>query len=238
MTLSVRTSHIWDQLLPGHCVLCGLLSNTNNLCTSCKAALPRALISCAQCGLPLETSVARLCGDCIRKPPPWDDATAALVYRFPVDHLVKQFKFHRKLACGQILADEIIDAVRQSDSTMPEAIVPVPLYRFREFYRAFNQSGQLARQLGEALRIPVREACLKRIRSTQAHSGLDAPGRRKNIKGAFRCTKPGFSHIAIVDDVMTTGATMAECTRALKSAGVRRVSAWVAARAEGQEPAR
>ena len=107
----------------------------------------------------------------------------------------------------------------------------MPLHRIREFFRAFNQSATLARQLGRALGIPVREECLKRVRSTRAHSGLDAPGRRKNIKGVFSCIETGCSHVAIVDDVMTTGTTMAECTRVLKAGGVRQVSAWVAARA-------
>lgn len=231
MSQSFRPSRIVDQLLPSHCVLCGMRSDRENLCTACKAALPRVHVACAQCGLPLETGVARLCGGCLRKPPPWDDATAALAYCFPVDHLVKQFKFHRKLACGQILAEELLNAVLRSESAMPQALLPVPLHRYREFFRAFNQSGQLARQLGRGFGIPVREESLNRIRSTRAQSGLDAVGRRKNIKGAFTCVDPGHSHIAIVDDVMTTGTTMAECARVLKASGVRRVSAWVAARA-------
>ena len=117
------TNHFMNLLLPCHCVLCGLRGSAGNLCASCKAALPRLRLACALCGLPLETRVARLCGECIRAPPPWDDATAALVYRFPVNYLVKQFKFHRKLACGQILADEMIDTISRSDAILPEALI-------------------------------------------------------------------------------------------------------------------
>jgi ComF family protein len=111
----------------------------------------------------------------------------------------------------------------------------VPLHRLRHFSRTFNQADLIAGQVGKALKIPVYGSILRRRRRTRAHSGLDATSRKKNIKGAFVCQIPAgrrtsLEHVALVDDVMTTGATLAECTRTLKNAGVDSVSVWIAAR--------
>jgi ComF family protein len=225
-----------DGLLPRHCVMCGFSSGAENLCGPCAAELPRAGHSCLQCGLPLCHPADRFCALCLRKAPPWASAVAALVYRFPVDQLVCRFKFGRDLACGQILSRELILTAREKCREMPDCLLPVPLHRSRHFFRAFNQADLLARQAGKALGIPVISSVLRRHRRTRAHSGLDAASRKRNIRGAFACRAPAgkqaiFGHVALVDDVMTTGATLAECTRALKKAGAGRVSVWVAARA-------
>jgi ComF family protein len=160
---------------------------------------------------------------------------AALVYRFPVDRLVCRFKFNRDLSAGALLGRELLDAIRRSGQELPDAIVPVPLHRTRQFSRTFNQAELLARQLGRALDIPVHSRLLTRNRRTAAQSGLDAAGRRRNIRGAFRLSGlrgalPSCRHIALVDDVLTTGVTLAECSRSC-GALRRRISVWVAARA-------
>jgi len=224
-----------DGLLPRHCLMCGCGSGAENLCPPCARELPRCSHACLHCGLPLSHPADRICGLCLRKPPPWDFATSALDYHFPVDQLICRFKFGRNLACGEVLARELVRAIRNRGDIVPGCIVPVPLHRFRYFTRAFNQADLLARQVGKALKIPVSGSMLYRQRRTRAHSGLDAASRKRNIKGAFICrvsagrrTMP--VHVALVDDVMTTGATLAECTRTLKKAGVRCVSVWIAAR--------
>jgi len=227
---------VLNGLLPRHCLMCGCASGLENLCRPCSSELHRVGHACRQCALPLRQEADRYCGQCLRKPPPWDFATAALVYRFPVDQLVCRFKFGRNLPCGQVLARELIGAVRRSGESLPGCIIPVPLHRLRHFSRAFNQADLLARQVGKALQIPVRGALLRRRRMTRAHSGLDAAARKRNIKAAFESRVPveppvELEHIALVDDVMTTGATLAECSRTLKKAGAARVSVWVAARA-------
>ena len=147
-----------------------------------------------------------------------------------------RFKFGRNLACGQILARELVLAASEKCRQMPACLVPVPLHRSRHFTRSFNQADLLARRTGKNLGIPVYGSILRRCRRTLAHSGLDAARRKRNIRGAFTCTIPAskqaaLGHVALVDDVMTTGATLAECTRTLKKAGAGRVSVWVAARA-------
>ncbi len=220
-----------DQLLPRHCVLCGLFSSTENLCLPCAAELPYNRSACALCGLPLPAQPDRVCGACLKKPPPWDEVIAGLQYQFPVDQLVCRFKYKRNLACGQALGRVLLEAIEQRNSPPPQAIVPVPLHRSRLFSRTFNQAQMLAQQLSRPLKIPLQHTLLRRIRRTRAQSGLDSSQRRKNVRGAFDCHRHGLKHVAIVDDVLTTGRTLEECTRSLKRAGAKSVTAWVAARA-------
>jgi len=156
---------------------------------------------------------------------------ASLKYQFPVDRLVCRFKYSRNLACGQALGEVLLQAINNKSGPLPQAIVPVPLHRSRLFSRTFNQANMLAKQLSRPLNIPVQYALLRRTRRTKAQSGLDFSQRKKNVRGAFKCHRHNLNHVAIVDDVMTTGRTLEECTRTLKQAGAESVTAWVAARA-------
>jgi len=234
--LSFWAERILNHLLPRHCIACGMPSGSGNLCNPCNAELPRYWQACRKCGLPLYVSGDWACGVCLKDPPPWQSAIAGLAYRFPVDQLVCRFKFKRDLACGQILGAELLAAILQHNDSLPQVIVPVPLHRSRQLSRSFNQAELLARQVGRGLRVPVQPALLSRLRRTSAQSGLDARERKKNIKGAFSCQRVVYQHVALLDDVMTTGATLAECTRALQQAGVSEVSVWVAARADNKHP--
>jgi ComF family protein len=220
-----------DLLLPRLCVACGLVSKTENLCDSCAAELPRNHLACRYCGLKLSVCGDSVCGHCLKKPPPWQFAIAALDYCFPVSQLACRFKFRRDLACGQALGMQLITAIEQADYPLPKVIIPVPLHRSRHFLRSFNQAELLARQVGKSMHLPVQSGLLFRKRRTRAQSGLDARERRKNTHAAFISRQSRYRHVALVDDVMTTGATLAECTRTLQQAGVGCVSVWVAARA-------
>jgi ComF family protein len=228
--------NVLDVLLPRHCALCGLAAGSENLCAACRAELPRALRTCPTCALSLGVENALPCGRCLRRPPLWDRVVAPLVYRHPVDRLVCRFKFGRDFACGELLGREMLNAIRSGEAGLPDLVAAVPLHRDRHFSRSFNQADLLARQLGRALDLHVRGDLLSRVRRTQAQSGLDATSRRRNVRGVFRTgrsagAKLAGAHVALVDDVMTTGATLAECTKALKKCGAARVSVWVAARA-------
>jgi len=172
-----------------------------------------------------------VCGRCQRRPPRFDAALAALAYRAPVDWLVQRFKFDGRLACGVVMGELLADAVSASDRPLPDALIPVPLHAARLRERGFDQARELARVLGRRLTVPVAGNCLSRIRATAAQTGLDAAGRRRNLRGAFRVQGTPPARVALVDDVLTTGSTMGECARALKRAGCGRVEVWVAARA-------
>jgi len=230
-TFSRAIGRILDAVLPRHCICCGSVSGDSNLCPPCRAELPRIRHPCRLCGAALSVNTDSICGACLKRAPPWQCGVTGLDYRFPVDQLVCRFKFKRDFACGQVLARELLRAIRASRESLPDVIVPVPLHYRRHFTRSFNQAGYVARILGKSLGIPVDTGSLRRIRNTLAQSGLDASGRRKNLRGAFRCPDLPNVHRALVDDVLTTGTTLAECSRTVRRAGASRVSVWAAARA-------
>jgi ComF family protein len=223
-----RLQALW---LPWHCQLCGGAGAEGlDLCAACADEIPRNRSCCRRCALPLPVA-AELCGACQRSLPPWQAAWAPFRYGWPLDRLESRFKFGQNLAAGRSLA-----ALWQREPMAierPELILPVPLHRSRLRRRGYNQAMELARPLAKALALPWRRDVLRRVRDTAAQTELDRAARRRNVRGAF-VLRSGVAlpaHVALLDDVMTTGATLAECARLLKRAGVRRVDVWALARA-------
>lgn len=215
-------------LLPHRCLLCSGVAHGIDLCRACAGELPRNDRCCHRCALPLAVP-AELCGHCQRRLPPWEAAWAPFVYGWPLDRLETRFKFSADLAAGRVLATLWS---RQPAPVLPDLIVPVPLHRARLRRRGYNQALELARPLARALGVPVGAQVLQRHRATAPQSERDARARRANVRGAF-AVSPGVrapAHVAVLDDVMTTGATLEACTRALRRAGVRRVDVWALAR--------
>lgn len=230
-------SHWWstilDFILPPRCVLCGQPSGSICICAPCKMDLPWLGPHCLRCGLPLGSPKDTICGACIKDAPPFFRTVCPLQYEFPVNRLVQAFKFRRQLAAGRVLSHLICEYVTHRELCLPDQLVPVPLHSLRMFKRGFNQAYEVASYAGRVLDIPLLTGALRRRRNTQAQSGLSRKERRKNVQGAFHwhgSAKPG-RHVALVDDVMTTGTTLTECARILKKAGAKRVDVWVAARA-------
>ena len=170
------------------------------------------------------------CGDCLRRAPPLHGAHAALRYAAPVDRLLPRFKFHRDLAAGRLLAE--LMAARFAALPRPDALLPVPLHHGRLRRRGYDQALELARPLAHALELPLLPGALRRVRATRPQSELDAAARARNLRGAFMVDAATSlpAHVVLVDDVMTTGATLYAAARALRGAGVARVGAWVCAR--------
>lgn len=222
---------ILRKTLPSHCLLCGGRGGDGiDLCAACAAELPRNDCCCARCALPLATPAA-LCGRCQRRAPPWDSAWAPFLYAWPLDRMEARFKFGADLATGRMLAQSWSVVVAPAE--LPQAIVPVPLHRARLRARGYNQALELAKPLAKVLDVPLLRDALQRVRATDAQSELSAAARRRNVRGAFVAHFDGEipAHVAVLDDVFTTGATLGECTRVLKRAGVAKVQVWALARA-------
>ena len=218
-------------VLPLRCLLCGAAgANQLDLCADCAAELPRNRCCCARCALPLAVPAA-LCGECQRHTPVWDAAWAPFRYGWPLDRLESRYKFGKDLAAGRVLS--ALWAREPRPIELPLLLLTVPLHRSRLRRRGYNQALELARPLARELGVPLRQDALRRVRHTAAQTELDAVSRRRNVRGAFvvreEATLP--AHVAILDDVMTTGATLTECARVLKRSGVARVDVWALARA-------
>lgn len=220
-------------LLPPYCLLCGQRGDdSRDLCAGCASDLPRNPTCCPRCALPLQTP-APICGECLDREPPFASAWIPFVYAHPLDLLMTRFKFGRQLAAGRVLSQFWIDRFDVDRPDLPAALIPVPLHPSRLRERGYNQALELARPLSRAFGVPSLCNLLKRDRATAAQSNLDASQRRKNLRKAFVVLDDTSlpAHVALIDDVMTTGATARECARVLRRAGVERVDVWALARA-------
>jgi ComF family protein len=219
-------------LLPLRCLLCGSRgASGRDLCDGCARDLPRNDICCPRCALPLK-SPAPLCGECLEREPPFASAWVPFRYAHPLDLLEARFKFRGDLAAGRVLAELMVERAGIGEPARPELILAVPLHLARLRERGYNQAFELARPLARALGIRIDRDVLVRTRATPAQTALDAASRRRNVRDAFALGDRSLpAHVAIFDDVMTTGATLRECARVLRRAGVARVDVWALARA-------
>jgi len=226
----------WLQtlLFPWHCRLCdAAVGHGPGLCHACSEELPWLGAHCARCAAPLPAVGQEVfCGRCQRRPPAFDAATALFHYRPPVDHLVRRLKFSRELGLSPLLAGLLAQHLASRTAALPGLLIPVPLHRARLRERGFNQATELARVLGRTLGIPHDPRLCTRHRNTRPQSLLPATARRLNLRNAFTVSgRLPAAHIAIVDDVMTSGHTGDELARTLKRAGAEHVELWVIARA-------
>lgn len=213
--------------LGGDCLLCGGRSAEALACGACASALARTGPACPRCALSMPAP--EVCGRCLREPPAFDSALAAFEYRFPLDRVVVRFKFAGDLAAGSWLASRLALAAR--DAPRPDLVVVPPSDPARLRRRGFNPALEIARALGVERGLRVDPFAIARLRATAPQPGLGGHARRANLRGAFECRRSfDGAHVVVVDDVMTTGATVDALARALKSAGARRVDAWVVAR--------
>lgn len=216
------------------CLLCDTPGHDGmDLCPGCMDSLPYAIHACPRCAiaLPAEAPPTTPCGRCQKKPPAFDAATTLFRYEEPVRHLLHALKFGHRHACARLLGEMLAARLAQLPER-PQLIVPVPLHPKRYAERGYNQSLELARPLSKHLGIPLDTKHCRRVRPTAPQSQLTALQRRRNLRGAFQIEgKIPARHVAILDDIVTTGATVSELARALKRAGVERVDVWCCARA-------
>ena len=221
-------------LFPSQCRLCGVATGTAlKLCPRCLADSPWIRHACRQCSTPLPVHAEdNHCGHCQKRPPAFDATTALFHYRPPVDYLIKQLKFANELAIVPLLSTPMSARLTTRAAPLPSLLVPVPLHQTRLRERGFNQATELARRVGRELGIRSDHRLCTRNRDTRPQSLLSPNARRLNLCNAFSVRhRPVAGHIAIIDDVMTTGHTSNELARVLKQAGAQQVEVWVIARA-------
>lgn len=216
---------------PSHCILCNCpLGVARDFCPECQGELPYNKRACPHCALPVSATEDLTCGRCLRQPPPFDTCRAPLLYRPPFNRLIGGFKYQHKLHLAGPLSRLFLERL-PPDLVRPDLILPMPLHPHRLRERGFNQSLELARGVARTLGLKLDWRSCRRVRATPPQSGLDEATRRKNLRGAFVARgELAGRHIALFDDVITTGATVTAVTRALHKAGAARVDVWALAR--------
>ncbi|MTD37327.1 DNA utilization protein GntX [Erwinia sp. CPCC 100877] len=218
--------------IPARCWLCQmpLTLAIHGLCSSCTRALTQLKHRCPRCGLPARTAPSP-CGRCVAKPPPWQQMVAVGDYQRPLSALVHQFKFSGGVALASPLARllllSVLAARRERALLRPDLIISVPLALRRQWRRGFNQSALLAKPVAHWLGCEHWPDALRRTRAGRLQHHLSARQRAANLKNAFRLELPvAGRHIAIVDDVITTGSTVGEIAGLLKRHGAAAVQVW------------
>ncbi len=220
--------HFVQSRIPQPCLLCGARVAGALLCPGCEADLPRlAGARCPVCALP--TPLGEVCGGCLRRPPAYDATHAAFRYAFPLDALVQRLKYGGGLALADWFAARLAEALREAPR--PDLILPMPLHPKRLRERGYNQAAEIAKRLAARLDLPLGLTACRRVRDAAPQTGLPLKERRRNIRGAFHCDLDLTGRrVALLDDVMTSGASLDELARAARKAGAAEVSAWAVAR--------
>ena len=229
-------------LLPTRCIACGCAGGLQlgdahaplDLCSACYRQLPFNRHGCLRCGLPLSETVSGMtCGQCLRKAPAYQRSYCAFEYRYPLAFLVRNLKYGAQLPPARVLGELLANHLLQHhQEPWPQCIIPVPLHISRYQQRGYNQVIELATYLHRRLNLPLRLDLLERIRATAEQAGLTRTERRRNLRRAFRTTGSQLpDHVALLDDVITTGSTVNEAALTLRKAGVGYIEVWGLARA-------
>ena len=216
--------------LPSICVLCNQFHSKNGVvCVACQTLLAQLPAGCQRCALPLPSTTFPLCGHCIKNPPAFDAVHIRYAFVHHLRYLIHQFKYHNGLYLSKFLSELILEAIdKRNDLT--HCLVPVPMHPNRLKKRGFNQAVILAQHLKTRLKIPINlNLCIKSL-DTTAQMTLDREARERNLRQAFQINQKPPQHIAIIDDLLTTGSTAHELAQSLKKAGAVRVEVWCCAR--------
>jgi ComF family protein len=222
-------SGFFAGILPQRCFLCGAGSGAGLLCSACAAGLPILPPGvCPICALP--TGQGQICGPCQRHPRAFDRTVAGFLYDFPIGEMVQALKYGHRLQVAGFFA-EALGAKLAGGMPLPDLILPMPLHPARLRQRGYNQAAEIARPLARRLGCRLEFRRLVRDVDTPPQVGLPWKARAANVRGAFRCVDDlEGRRVAVVDDVMTTGATLHEVARCLKGRGAAWVENWVVAR--------
>jgi ComF family protein len=235
MLLNNWLTNIQDWLLPRLCPACGDPAGVGReLCPGCERSLPVLHHACPRCAIAYEhPDTHSECGACQQTPPAYARTVALYHYALPVDHFIRELKFHQQLGLARLLGEQLAGKLA-TEKTRPDLIIPVPLHRARLRERGYNQALEIARPLARSLGVPLDFRSLVRVRATAPQTGMTVEARRKNLRGAFALrneTAVRNLRVALVDDVLTTGSTVQAAAKCLRTAGAHEVDIWVIARA-------
>ncbi len=220
---------VFHRLLPQSCFLCGYPQANRALCDACLHQLPKISNPCFRCGLPLPSPGS--CGACLAAPPPFQRTFCLWQYRWPTDVLIQGFKFHARFELLPLFANQLASRIQQSGPPYPTALVPVPLSSERLKERGFNQSRLLANSLTSLLPNHPEHIHVGRRHQETHQTDLPAKHRMNNLKNAFYLTHAtNHHHVAIVDDVITTTATIKSLAQLLTNSGIQQIDVWAIAR--------
>lgn len=225
---------------PNRCAVCRCATSGRlaRVCAACEARFGAWRARCDACAQPLSAATSlglARCGACLREPPAWSRAVAALDYDFPWDRLLSALKFRDGLDLLPWFVRRLGDAVARGPASTVDALLPVPLAPRRLAERGYNQAWELARRLARELGIAAQAHGLERVIDTPHQISLPRERRAANVRGAFAVAPDARAslagrRVALIDDVMTTGATLGEAARTLRAAGAAEVEVWVLAR--------
>jgi ComF family protein len=237
-TIAALGCEIGRFILPSTCIACGNHGDASDrhldLCDACQLQLPHNRHACQRCGLPLSgTATHLICGSCLKRPPRYDSSYCAFEYAYPLHHLIRRFKYGNSLSLARMMGGLMGNYLREHhQGDWPTCFIPVPLHPLRFRARGYNQVIELGRFLAAELNVVMRTDLVERHRHTPEQAGLSRRERRKNLRRAFVTKQKDLpAHIAVLDDVITTGSTVNELANALKKAGVPRIEVWGLARA-------
>ena len=218
-----------ERILPAQpCVLCGGMSRDGLWCNACDAAMPYLdAPHCPVCALP--TPAGEVCGHCLAQPPAFSRTTAVFGYGFPLDKLIQGMKYGEQLALAHAFAKKLLQRIDKSN--LPDYVIAMPLHPAKLRERGFNQSLLLAATVTRELKLELLPHICRRVRDTPPQSALPWKERKKNVSGAFCCDMDlTGKRVALVDDVLTTGASMNALAEAVQKRGTVEIDAWVIAR--------
>lgn len=238
LTIHHYLKKISRHLLPYTCILCHAPARSNqDLCHACHIELPILPQSCPRCAkiftAPLNPNL--VCGACLQHPPAFDATYALFSYQPPITKLIMELKFHQSLINARLLGELMANTIKNQwypNKSLPDVIMPVPLHHKRLRERGFNQTLEIARPIRDALHIPIDTTSCQRLKYTEPQARLSMEKRQTNIKNSFSVTANlAGQHIAVLDDVITTGQTIQALSNTLKIAGAARIDIWACARA-------
>ncbi|MTI63227.1 ComF family protein [Methylophaga sp.] len=227
--LTHQSGKLYRKLFPIPCLLCGLPGLQGPLCRACTAELPLLGPACQRCAMPLES--AQICGRCLQHPPVAEHCLSLYRYQAGIKRCITSFKFHQQLQFADFFAAQMSHLLAPRKQ-LPDCLIPIPLHPLRLRQRGFNQAQEIARRLANSLDLSCQPELLQRIRYTRSQSQLSFKQRHHNVRQAFQCPDKAIpAHIAIIDDVMTSGHTTAEAAKVLQKNGADTIEVWTIARA-------